>query len=127
MREFQNIAASAFPSKQCFGCVLQSIFAEIAQKRIAGAERQESKRDAIGVLQSFGENPIYNFVAGAIATDGNEISVSFRIAIARKMRSVTRAGSVYRIHFDSGRAQFIQRGNIEFSGAASTSGAIHDG
>ena len=35
MREFQNIAAPAFSGEKRFGCVLQSIFTKIPQKRIS--------------------------------------------------------------------------------------------
>src|ERR1700689_3834310 len=107
MREFQNIAASAFSGEQRLCCVLQTILTEIPQKRIAGAERQKSKCNSIAVLQRFWKNPVHDFVAGAVTADGNKISISLRVGITRKMRSITRARSVYRVHFYSGRTQFI--------------------
>ena len=63
------------------GGVLGAVRGEIAQERVAGAERQKAERGA-ATRDGFGKQSVDNLKRSAIAAHGQELSLAFGIGLA---------------------------------------------
>ena len=119
MAQSQNITFSRSTVDQRFHRVLQALVAEVAQKRIARAERKECERGNVRSVR-LGKQAIHNFVRRAIATDGDELAISLGPRLSRNFGGVTKGRSFAEFNFQTCRTQAIQRWRKQFAASAST-------
>ena len=74
-----------------------------------------------------GKNTVQNFVAGAVAADGEKFAVALGVAFAREAHSIGRSGGGHHVDVDAAGAQAGQRGPGKFGGAATACCGIDDG
>jgi hypothetical protein len=74
--------------EKSFEGIVGALLRKIAQKRIAGADRKEAQRNAIGIGVA-GEDAVDDFVSGAVAADGQEVPVALGIGFAGEFAGVS--------------------------------------
>src|SRR5258706_109908 len=126
VRQPQEIdsASTSFEQRLHRSCC--PVFCEIAQKRIACAKRQETKRDPLN-RPAFRKNSIENFVSGAIAADSKKSPVTLIVGFARKLQRMSLTGRNDDVDVQPLLAQTPERGPGKFRGAAATGGGVNDG
>src|SRR5271155_1501315 len=126
VREAQKIHGTRTPREQGGNGGGGTFFCEIAQKRIAGAERKEAQGNAL-FRRAVRKNAVENFVRGAITADGEKPSIALRVGFASELCGVTGRAGGNDVQRQSLRAQLRQLGAGKFCGAAAASGGIDDG
>src|SRR5438876_6372425 len=88
MPQAENIAPLRSPRDQSFHRIFDSPVIKMAQEGIAGAEWKESERRLLSTLCHW-ENPVYDFVRGAVSADRNELAVAFAPGLAGDVGGLT--------------------------------------
>ena len=105
--------------------VLDAAGREITQERIARAERQKSERGPSLSLR-FGKEAVYNFVRGAIASDGEKIPISLCISRAGQRCGLTRSARLSDFEFDARMANALECCARELAAASASGRRIDD-
>src|SRR5262249_52965640 len=99
---------------------------EIAEKRVAGAERKKTERYAIGTGVTR-KDAVQDFMSGAIAAYCKKAAVALGIGFVSEIAGVTGSGRYNDVDVEPAFAQSGQSGAGEFCGDAAAGGGIDDG
>src|SRR5262245_11418797 len=91
-----------------FKGILRTFVREIAKKGIAGAKWEKTEGNPLGIGMAR-KDAIDDFVRGAVAADGQKISVALSISLASKFAGVARSRGGDDIHFDAVVAKASER------------------
>ena len=109
MAQTQHIARPASVSKQRFDPVLHAAIAEVAQKRIAGAERQETPGSGAHRQGACGIQAIHDFVGSSVAADRDKVPDASPIRLAGNLRRLSRTLRLRDSYLDAASLQALQR------------------
>src|SRR6185437_5622794 len=126
MAQADYIAGTAAAGLQCFDGVLDAARGEVAQKGIAGAERQKAQSGR-RVGERFGEEAIHNFVRGTVTADRQEISEALRIGGARKHGGFAAGARVGYFEINAELPHALEGSRREGAATSATCGGIDDG
>src|SRR5260370_6723752 len=126
VRQPQEIDSAGASFRQRLHRSCGSVFCEIAQKRIACAQRQETQRNSLN-RPAFRKDSIENFVSGAVATDGQKAPVTLIVGFARKLHRMARTRRGDDVDLQPFLSQTSKRRSREFRGATATGGGVNDG
>ncbi len=105
-----------------FGAVLR----EVAEKRVARAERKKSEGNA-RVGPGVSEDAVENFVSCAVAADGDEAAVALVIGFAGEFGGVSGTGGGDDVHVEAAFAEARDCRACELGGTAAAGCGIYDG
>src|SRR5579864_367089 len=88
MSEANQIDGTGAASDESLRRRFNALLAKVAQKRIPGAKGQQSQGNPLGNTAAR-ENPIENFVSGAVAADSDEAPVTLFVSFPGEINSVT--------------------------------------
>src|SRR5437899_6420652 len=77
----QHVAGAPSPSEDSRGRVLHTAVGEVAQERVAGAERKKTEGAALAVGGA-GKQAVYDLVSGADAPYGEELAIATGLRLA---------------------------------------------
>src|SRR6266852_1307430 len=103
-----------------------SVLCKIAQEGIAGAQRQESQRNALNRAASH-KNSVKDFVGGAITANGKKTPVTLIVRFAGQLHRVALRCRSDDVDLQPVLAQARECRPREFRGAAATGGGVDDG
>lgn len=105
--------------------MLDAAAAEVAEKRIPGAQRQESKRWN-PIANGLRKQTVHDFVGGPVTPDSDEVPLAMLVSIAGDLGRVSgRAGSSDR-YVKTGITKTLQRGTEEFPSPSAAGCRIRD-
>src|ERR1700684_305265 len=107
MAQAQHIAGSPSVSEKRLNPVLHAAMAEVAQKRIAGAQRQECQGWAFTV-KGLRIQAVHDLVGSTVATDRNELSGTTLISVAGNLRRLSGRARLRYLHLDAASPQAFQ-------------------
>src|SRR5579872_4178386 len=120
-----HVARPAPLSQQRLDRILDALMTEVAQKRIAGAQRQESQTRALAA-ESLRVESVHDFVGSAIAANRNKLSDATPIGFARNLRRLPRSMSLRYLNLDAAGLQALQRRAQQFAAASASGRRIHN-
>jgi hypothetical protein len=88
--------------------VLHAAMAEVSQKRIAGAQRQECQGWGLTV-EGLRIQAVHDLVRSAVAADRHELSDTSFISLASHLRRLPGSARVRYLHLDAASPQAFQR------------------
>jgi hypothetical protein len=103
MAHAHDVASAGSLPEQSLHRAFYAVLGEVAQERIAGAQRKESKDGRFPALR-FGVEPIYDFIGSAIASDCEEAAVAVSVVLARNTNGIAGARGFEDIEFEAASA-----------------------
>src|SRR6266567_920083 len=125
MPQTHHVAGPTPVGKQRFDAMFYAPIAEVAQKRISRAQRQECQRRTLTV-ESLGIKAVHDFIRSAIATDRDKVPDAALIGFARNLRRLSRSARYSYGDFDAARPQTLQRGAQQFAAPPAPRRRIHN-
>src|ERR1700731_813334 len=119
MAQAQHVARSASVSKQRFDPVFHALMTEVAQKRIAGAQRQKRQRWTL-TARGLRIQAIHVLVRSSVATDCDKVPDASAISFAGNFRRLSGSARLRYRCLDAASLQAVQRWGQQLA-AASTS------
>src|SRR5450432_3059725 len=105
--EPQHIARPGAAGEHRLNGIFNSSIGEVAKKRVAGTQRQESQSWRFS-SRCERKQSIHNLVGGAVAADGDESPIAFRISISGEFRRLVGRLRFYDINLNAARPQTIK-------------------
>jgi hypothetical protein len=121
----QHIARAAALGQERFQRVLYDAVAKVAQKGIAGAQREKSERGTIS-RQSLRIQAIHDFVRSAIASHGDKVPATALIGLARDLGCISRRAGFRDLNFDAAGPHAFERGGQQLATASRSGRRIYD-
>ena len=98
---------------------------EVAQKRIAGTERQESQGRPLSG-EGLRVEAIHDFIRSTVATDSDEAPDTARIGLARNRSRFARSAGGRDLHLDTAGPQALQGRAEQFPSPPASCRRIHN-
>ena len=96
----------SFFGSEGLDCIFQPLMAEVAQERIAGAEREKAEGRAPTTF-SIRKKAVDDFVGSAVAANRNKVALPTGVSLARNLGGVTGIVGPDNIDSDARRAKPI--------------------
>jgi hypothetical protein len=110
--------------------MFDAAIAEVAQERIARAQRQKRERRAFFLqyisLRCVGEKSVHNFIRSSIAADRDEMPHAALIRFARNLCSIAGSARSRDLHLDASGTESIERRAEQLLAAPAARCRIHD-
>src|SRR3984885_13245854 len=121
----QYVATPTPVCEQRFDSILHASITEIAQKRIAGSQRQECQR---GTLPAEGlrVQAVHDFERCAVAADRNKVPDATPISVPGNLSRIPRSASLGYLYLNAASLQPFQRGTQKFAVSPAARRRIYD-
>src|SRR2546422_10938006 len=115
--EPQHVAGAPSPSEDGRGRVLHTAIGEVAQERVAGAERKKTEGSALAVGGP-GKQAVDDLVGGAVAAYGEKLAIATRMRLAHQLRGFARAAALAHLQRHPSPAQLLDGARRQPAGTA---------
>src|ERR1700735_720339 len=122
----QHVTGLGSLGNQRLDCVLHSAITEIAQKRIARPQGQESERGTI-VRVRLRKKAVDQLIGSSVPAHGDKFSATARVGLTDNSRRIGCGLGFRHLDRNSASSEPLQSRNQQLTGATTTSRRIHDG
>lgn len=111
--------------KQRLKRVFDATIAEVAQKRVACAQRQKRQTGAL-TAEGLRKEAVHDLVGSAITADCDKVSDAARKGRACNFGRISGGASLGDLNFEATGFEAFERRSQEFAAATAAGGGIHD-
>ena len=125
MSQPQNVTRAGALRQERFNGIIDAAIAEIAQKRIARAQRKKGKRGPLAVVR-LGKQAVHDLIRSAVTANRDEVSNALLVGLLRDLRRVARSLGLCDFNFNVSGPQTFERRTQQFAATPAPRCRIHN-